>query len=122
MASVGGNTVNAWSGRLHPARRTIDVMPAPSGRTGNAVAIGAWHSEIDTVRTRTRVADASAAALVNTYRNLIGTLATVVDGYGTSWASTMVVAADCEISSTLEAGYSSVSCVWEFLVIAAAPT
>ena len=96
MASIAGNTVSSFAGRLTRGRVAARVVRR-NGVNGAAGLFGKWAPQPDRVVTTAYASSLAAAdALAETYRTVLktciaGTLVTVVDGVGTSWSNVLVL-------------------------------
>ena len=123
MPTIGGFSVTVWQGWLHPATRKIAVLDTAFGVDGNAVARGGYHNDVHEVRTIVEGASVAAVAqLYNQYRALEGTTVTVVDQFGITWPSVVVIRVTAEIAAV---GYNSrfrLTASWRLLPVTTRPT
>jgi hypothetical protein len=107
-AQIGIYTFSTWRGQLRRAERKSLRIEAPAGVDGVGIAFGAWTAPESTIQTRATLAPASVAAFVDAYRALIGTVQTVIDGYGRSVANVLVVNV---ATTTWATGVSNLDCI-----------
>lgn len=92
MASVGGVTVLGFKGRMFAAgRRSTELDPGP-GYTGSVIVHGAAQGDDTPIRTTIRgtLVALEAQAVLWLPITIEGTVVTVIDGAGVTWANALV--------------------------------
>ena len=122
MASIGGISCKAFTGRMTTAQRTVRIANNFLSN-GSAIVIGGYRSRPATIRTtHTQNAFASlqltttamCATLIDSILATNATLVTVVDQFGQTWSRVGVV--DVQASHSLTAnGEYVVLATWELL-------
>jgi len=117
MASIHGQPVTTFIGRLHKAEQRIGLIQPMPGFDGYAVGKSGWAAEPVEVRTLTTVNTGQTAAeqLEERYRALHGVVGTVIDSLGRFWPNVTVLNVRTELHRTVETNVFTVLAVWRLL-------
>lgn len=114
MAQIGTFVVTAFVGLMEPASQKNAVLEADTGTDGNGVVIGAWSATPVDITTHVDTTD-DPESIRESYRNISGTVITVIDQFSKTWTNVTVLGVRVVYARIVGANTYRVSAAWRLL-------